>query len=97
MSTVQVTQWSPVVINSALTYLWFFQECATPPHVHPMSRYIAACDKLYQSFPVLVLQATDGGVGRPGRSTLGKPRRYTTLRQVNQTVPWQTKLHKLPS
>jgi len=29
----------------------FFWECATPPHVHPLSRYIIACDHFYQAFP----------------------------------------------
>ena len=27
------------------------KECATPPHVHPMSRYITACDQFCQAFP----------------------------------------------
>ena len=27
------------------------KECATPPHVHPMSRYVTARDQFYQAFP----------------------------------------------
>jgi len=46
--------------------LWFFCECATPPHIHPTPRYIIACDQIYQAFPVLVLQVTNAGVRRPG-------------------------------
>jgi len=42
------------------------KQCATPPHTHPMSRYITAHDQLYQALPVLVLQATNAGVRRPG-------------------------------
>ena len=39
------------ISHSALTYLLFYQECATPPHVHPTSRYVIACDQYYQAFP----------------------------------------------
>ena len=28
-----------------------FKECATPPHIHPKSRNITACDQFYQAFP----------------------------------------------
>ena len=28
-----------------------YRECATPPHIQPMSRYITACDQFYQAFP----------------------------------------------
>ena len=42
------------------------KECATPPHVQPMSRYITACDQFYQAFPTLVLQAINAGVRRLG-------------------------------
>jgi len=38
-------------IGSTLTYLRFFWECATPPHVHPTSRYTIARDQFYQAFP----------------------------------------------
>jgi len=27
------------------------KEYATPPHIHPMSRKITACDQFYQAFP----------------------------------------------
>ena len=27
-------------VYSTLTYSWLFWECATPPHVHPTSRYV---------------------------------------------------------
>ena len=29
--------------------LAIFRQCATPPHMHPTSRYVTACDKFYQS------------------------------------------------
>jgi len=38
-------------IGSTLTYLQFYWECATPPHVHPISRYVIAWDQFYQAFP----------------------------------------------
>jgi len=31
----------------------FITGCATPPHVHPMSRYITAQDTFYQAFPCI--------------------------------------------
>jgi len=51
LSRHSVTLWSVVVIGSALSYLWFIQECAIPPHVHPMWRYVIARDSVYQAFP----------------------------------------------
>ena len=44
-------------ISSALTYLQFFRECATPPHVQ-----VHHC----RPSPTLVLQVTNAGVRRPG-------------------------------
>jgi len=41
-------------------------ECATPPHVHPTSRYVTAPDH-----PTLVLQVTNARVRRPGSSVQG--------------------------
>jgi len=49
-------------IGSTLAYL---QECATPPQVYPMTRYVIARDQFYQASPTLVLQATNAGVRRP--------------------------------
>jgi len=51
---------SVFVIDSVLTYLWLFWECATPSHVHPTSRYyVIARDQFYQAFPyALVMQMT---------------------------------------
>jgi len=46
-----VALWSMFAISSALTYLHFFQQCATPPHVYPMSRYVITRDKFYQALP----------------------------------------------
>ena len=43
--------WSVFGVGSALTYLRLLWECATPPHVHPTSRYVNTCDKFYQAFP----------------------------------------------
>jgi len=37
-----VAPWSVVVIGGILIS---FQECATPPHVHPMSRYVITRDQ----------------------------------------------------
>ena len=42
------------------------KECATPPHTHPTSRYVTACDKFYQAFPAPVLQVTNTGTRRSG-------------------------------
>ena len=39
---------------------------ATPPDVHLTSRYITACDDFFQTFPVLVLKATNAEVRSPG-------------------------------
>ena len=54
---------SVFAISSALTYLQFFQECATPPHVQ-------VCHCTWLGFtrpsPALVLQATNTGVRKPG-------------------------------
>jgi len=57
-----------------------FWECATPPHIHPTSRYVIACDQFYQAFPTLVLQATNVGVGRPGYEARASER--TPVRRV---------------
>jgi len=59
-------------IGSAFTYLQLFWECATPPHVHPTSRQVIACDQFYQAFPALVLQVTNAGVRRSGYETIDK-------------------------
>ena len=54
---------SVFAIGSALAYLLFFRECATPPHVQ-------VCHTTWLSFtrpsPILVLQVTNAGVRRPG-------------------------------
>jgi len=54
---------SVFAIGSALAYLTFFQECATPPYVH-------VCHTTWLRFtwpsPALVLQATNAGARRPG-------------------------------
>ena len=60
-----VTPWSMVVTGCMLTYHQFFQEFATPPNIHPTSRYIIAHDRFYQLSPALALLA-NGGVRRPG-------------------------------
>ena len=46
-----VIPWFMFAISNVLTYLQFVWECATPPHVHPMSRYVIAHDQFYQAFP----------------------------------------------
>jgi len=44
--------WSIIVISTTLIYvLAVFCEYATPPHVHPISRYITANIQFYQAFP----------------------------------------------
>ena len=62
-----VVLWSVFAIGSTLAYLLLFLECATPPHVQ-------VCHCTWFSFtrpsPVLVLQATNAGVRRPGYETL---------------------------
>ena len=54
---------SVFAINSALTYLQVFRECATPPHIQ-----VRHCTWLSftRPSPGLVLQATNAGVRRPG-------------------------------
>ena len=63
-----VTQWCR--LQSVEQSLVVFQECATPPHIHPTSMYVTAVTALgefYQAFPhALVLQPTNAGVRRPG-------------------------------
>jgi len=56
---------SVFVIGSALTYLLFFQECTTPPHVQV--RHTTSLSFTRPS-PALVLQATEFNTGarRPG-------------------------------
>ena len=44
------------------------KECATPPHVHPMSRYVIARDQFYQAFPRLST-ASDKRWGKKTRGT----------------------------
>ena len=53
-------------VSSCLTALQLQNEYATPPHIQKTSRYIIARDQFYQAFPILVLQATNAGVRRPG-------------------------------
>ena len=51
-----------VAIGSALTHLWFLEECATPPHVHAASMCITTRDEFFQAFPRVSLQATNAEV-----------------------------------
>jgi len=51
---------------STLIYLQIIQDSAILPNVHPTSRYVIACDELYQAFHTLVLQVTNAEVKRPG-------------------------------
>jgi len=53
---------SMFVIGSALAYLLFSRNV---PLLHT-SRYVTARDSVYKALPVLVLQATNAGVRRPG-------------------------------
>ena len=46
-----VAPWSVFAIGMKLTYLQLFWECAPLPHIHPLSRYITACDQFCQAFP----------------------------------------------
>ena len=66
--------WSDWAVDIGQSFLQFREphptavqmEYATPPHVHPTSRYVTACDDSYQAFPTLVLQVTNAGVRRSG-------------------------------
>jgi len=42
------------------------KECATPPHVHQMSRYVTACDQLYQAFLPLHQYGKRQSLGQEG-------------------------------
>ena len=60
-----VTQWPMAAIGSTLILCicgFFVNECATPPHAHPIFRYVTVRDMFYQAFP---LQAANAGVRRP--------------------------------
>ena len=60
---------SVFAIGSALAYLLFFQECATPPHVQV--RHTTWLSSTRPS-PALVLQATNAGSRKPGyEATVG--------------------------
>jgi len=54
---------SMFAIGRALTYLLFFWECATPPHVQV---HHTTWLSFTRPSPALVLQATNAGVRRPG-------------------------------
>jgi len=49
--------------------LWLLWECATPPHIPLMSRYVTSCEEFARSHHTLVLQVTNTGVRRPGCET----------------------------
>ena len=38
-------------LGSEIRFTAVHKESATPPHVHPTSRYVIACDQFYQAFP----------------------------------------------
>lgn len=48
------------------TFPWFTKlsqyYIPLPKHAHPPCRYITAFDKIYQTFPMLVLPVTNAGV-----------------------------------
>ena len=72
---------SMFAISTAFTYLLFFRECATPPHVQ-----VRHCTWLSftRPSPALVLQATNAGVRRPGyEATLGYAE---VVKQVTEEV-----------
>ena len=58
-----VVLWSMFAIGSALAYLLFFPECATPPHIQV--RHTTWLSFTRPS-PALVLQVTNAGARRPG-------------------------------
>jgi len=57
-------------IGSALAYLLFFRECATPPYVQV---HHTTWLSFTRSSPVLVLQATNAGVRSPGYKAINYP------------------------
>jgi len=67
---------SVFAIGSALAYLLFFRECATPPHVQV--RYTTWLSFTRPS-PALVLQATNAGARRPG---------YEATYIPGSLIPW---------
>jgi len=38
-------------LRSVTHSLAVFWEYVTPPHIHPMSKYVTACHQFYQAFP----------------------------------------------
>lgn len=88
LSRHSVTPWSVVVIGSALSYLWFIQEYATPPHFHPISRYIITRDESTRPPPMLVLQETNAGMRRPGYEAMWHlPCIYLTCDECSKAFP----------
>jgi len=71
---------SVFAIGSALAYLLFLWECATPPHVQIRHT-------MWLSFtvpsPALVLQATNAGVRRPGYEARVLARIWTSVHDSN--------------
>ena len=64
MSSIQLF-YSPC-LQLVAHLLAVFWECAAPPRIHPTSRYVIAVSRFYKAFPMLVCQATNAGVRRPG-------------------------------
>ena len=52
--------------GSEICFIVMQKECATPPHIHPIFRFVTACDQFYQACPTLILQVTNTWVKRPG-------------------------------
>ena len=64
---------SVFAIGSAIAYLRFFRQCATPPHVQV--RHTTWLSFTRPS-PALVLQATNAGARRPGNEATPNARTY---------------------
>ena len=61
---MSTTQWSVVANSSTLTYYFFPRMCrfsTRPSMIHPTSRYVTACEKVYQAFPCVSTASNNTG------------------------------------
>ena len=75
---------SMFAIGSALTYLWVFRECATPPHVQVRHTTWLSFTRRSPA-----LQAKNTGARRPGYEAKGN---HSVVKMTNQFLQWQGSL-----
>ena len=66
-----------------------FWECATPPHIHPTSRYIIACDQFYLAFTHISIASDKCWGGKAWVQGKGKWENISEKGLVsNSTLAW---------